>query len=123
MSQKIRKCLFHQMSSYFEKVFCEYHCGFRQGLGAQYCLIPMNEKSKNCRFSTDFSKPFNCLPYDLIIGNLIMVKGLRFQFVIIRVDTQLFWFGNNQMKANPDKGNLITSCSDKVSICVNKIQH
>ena len=28
------------------------------------------------------------------------------------------WFANNQMKANPDKCHLLTSSSDKVSICV-----
>ena len=29
-----------------------------------------------------------------------------------------YWFANNQMKANPDKCHLLTSSSDKVSICV-----
>ena len=28
------------------------------------------------------------------------------------------WFADNQMKANPDKCHLLTSSSDKVSICV-----
>ena len=29
-----------------------------------------------------------------------------------------YWFANNQMKANPGKCHLLTSSSDKVSICV-----
>ena len=29
-----------------------------------------------------------------------------------------YWFTNNQMKSNPDKCHLLTSRSDKVSICV-----
>ena len=33
-------------------------------------------------------------------------------------DKLFYWFANNQMKANPDKCHLLTSSSDKVSICV-----
>ena len=33
-------------------------------------------------------------------------------------DKLSYWFANNQMKANPDKCHLLTSSSDKVSICV-----
>ena len=33
-------------------------------------------------------------------------------------DELFYWFANNQMKANPDKCHLLTSSSDKVSICV-----
>ena len=51
ISQNFEKCLFHQMSGYFEKVYSEYHCEFRQVLGAQYCLMSMSEKLKN---SVDF---------------------------------------------------------------------
>ena len=29
-----------------------------------------------------------------------------------------YWFAHNQMKMNPDKCHLLTSSSDKVSICV-----
>ena len=29
-----------------------------------------------------------------------------------------YWFANNQMKANPDKCHLLTSSSDRISICV-----
>ena len=34
------------------------------------------------------------------------------------LDELFYWFANNQMKANPDKCHLLTSSSDKVSICV-----
>ena len=33
-------------------------------------------------------------------------------------DELFYWFANNQMKANPDNCHLLTSSSDKVSICV-----
>ena len=33
-------------------------------------------------------------------------------------DELFYWFADNQMKANPDKCHLLTSSSDKVSICV-----
>ena len=33
-------------------------------------------------------------------------------------DDLFYWFVNNQIKANLDKYHLLTSCSDKVSICV-----
>ena len=33
-------------------------------------------------------------------------------------DELFYWFANNQMKANPDKCHLLTSSSDKISICV-----
>ena len=33
-------------------------------------------------------------------------------------DKLSYWIANNQMKANPDKCHLLTSSSDKVSICV-----
>ena len=31
---------------------------------------------------------------------------------------EFYWFGNNQMKVNSGKCHLLTSSSDKVSICV-----
>ena len=33
-------------------------------------------------------------------------------------DELFYWFANKQMKANPDKCHLLTSSSDKISICV-----
>ena len=55
-----------------------YQCGFRKGLNAQRCLPAMLEKWKKAVDTktafgaslTDLSKPFNCLPHDLIITKL-----------------------------------------------------
>ena len=33
-------------------------------------------------------------------------------------DDLIYWFANNQIKANPDTCHLLTSTSGKVSICV-----
>ena len=45
------RCLFSQMFSYFEKVFCKYQCGLRQCLSVHYCLISaLREKCPNTEF-------------------------------------------------------------------------
>ena len=41
-----KRCLFKQMSNYFENIFSIFQCGFRQGLSTHYCLVPMIEKWK-----------------------------------------------------------------------------
>ena len=51
------------MSSYFDNVFSKNQSGFRQGLSAQYCLIPMIGKC-------DLSQAFDCLLLELIIVKL-----------------------------------------------------
>ena len=64
------------MSSYFGKVFSKYHCGFKQGLSSQYCLISMTEKWKKSVESsktftvllTGLSKAFDWLPHELLIA-------------------------------------------------------
>ena len=38
------RSLFKQMPNYFENIFSKFHYGFRQDLGAKYCLISMTKK-------------------------------------------------------------------------------
>ena len=71
-----KSCLFKIISNYFENVFSNFQCGFRQDLSAQYCLISMTEKSKKSVVKgktsdslTDLSKALDCLPYYIIIPN------------------------------------------------------
>ena len=45
-SKIYERCLFKQMPNHFENIFLNFHCGFRQGLSAQYCLMSMTEKWK-----------------------------------------------------------------------------
>ena len=46
ISKVYERCLYDQMSSYFEDIFSKYQCGFRKGYSAQHCLLVMLEKWK-----------------------------------------------------------------------------
>ena len=39
--------MYKQMSDYLRNFFSKFHCGFRQGISAQHCLLAMIEKWKN----------------------------------------------------------------------------
>ena len=72
------KCIYEQLSNFFENSFSKYQCGFRKGLNAQHCLIKLIEKWRECleqdlefgALLTDLSKAFDCLPHDLLIAKL-----------------------------------------------------
>ena len=40
------RCLYDQISKYFETRFSKFQCGFRKGYSAQHCLLAMIEKQK-----------------------------------------------------------------------------
>ena len=44
LSKVFEKCLYKQISSYFNDIFSKYQCGFRKGFSAQHCLLAMIEK-------------------------------------------------------------------------------
>ena len=46
ISKIYERCLLKLISNYFENIFSKFHCGFRHGLSAQYCLISVIEKWK-----------------------------------------------------------------------------
>ena len=90
VSKIYERCLFKQLTNYFEDLFSKYQCGFRKGFSVANCLLPIIEK---CRESldqggaygallTDLSKAFDCLPHDLMIAKLhaygLDTKSLRF---------------------------------------------
>ena len=78
ISKVYKKCLYDQISNFFEDVFSKYQCGFRKGYSARYCLLVMIEKWKKIvdrggvfdALLADLSKAFGCIPHDLIIGKL-----------------------------------------------------
>ena len=78
LSKVFEKCIYKQLSNFFENLFSKYQCGFRKGLNAQHCLIKLIEKWRECIdqglefriLLTDLSKAFDCLPHDLLIAKL-----------------------------------------------------
>ena len=44
ISKIYERCLYNQISDFFEEKFCNYQCGFRKGFSAQHCLLVMIEK-------------------------------------------------------------------------------
>ena len=78
ISKVYERCLYDQISDYFEDILSKYQCGFRKGYSAQHCLLVMIERWKqmvDCggvfgALLTDLSKAFDCIPHDLIIAKL-----------------------------------------------------
>ena len=77
ISKVYERCLYDQISKYFETRFSKFQCGFRKGYSAQHCLLAMIEKWKTAvdnggvfAAMTDHSKAFDCIPHDLIIAKL-----------------------------------------------------
>ena len=44
LSKIFEKCMFDQISQFFENIFSKYQCGFRKGFSIQQCLLAMLEK-------------------------------------------------------------------------------
>ena len=78
ISKVYERCLYDQMSNFFEDIFSKYQCGFRKGYSAQHCLLVMIEKWKRIvdyggvfgALLTDLPKAFDCIPHDLFIAKL-----------------------------------------------------
>ena len=78
LSKIFEKCMFEQMSQFFENIFSKYQCGFRKGFSTQQCLLAMLEKWKRSvdnskmfgALLTDLSKAFDCLDHELVIAKL-----------------------------------------------------
>ena len=62
LSKIFEKCMFAQMSTFFDNIFSNQQCGFRKGYSTQHCLLVMLETWKR---SVDKGKVFGALLTDL----------------------------------------------------------
>ena len=73
-----KKCIFTQMSQFFNSVFSKYQCGFQKSFSVRQCLLVMPEKWKKSvdngkafgALLTNLSKAFDCLDHELLIAKL-----------------------------------------------------
>ena len=78
VSKSYERCLYDQITTYFEHMFSRYQCDFCKGYSTQHCLLVMIEKWKKVVDNggvlgvllTDLSKVFDCILNDLIIAKL-----------------------------------------------------
>ena len=78
LSKIFEKCMFKQLSNFFDNILSKYQCGFRKGYSTQHCLLAMLEKWKKAvdngkafgALLTDLSKAFDCLDHELLIAKL-----------------------------------------------------
>ena len=78
LSKLFGRLISKRLSECFESILSKFRCGFKNGYGAQHCLLMMLETWKeatdnNKAFGallTDLSKAFDCLSHDLLIAKL-----------------------------------------------------
>ena len=90
ISKIYERCMYKQMSIFFDEILSQYQCGLRKGFSSHHCLAPMLEKwhesidNGSCfeGLLTDLSKAFDCLLHDLLIAKLhaygFDMKALKF---------------------------------------------
>ena len=72
------KCMFVQMSTFFDNILSNQQCGFRKGYSTQHCLLVMLETWKRSvdkhkvfgALLTDLSKAFDCANHELLTAKL-----------------------------------------------------
>ena len=79
ISKVYKRCLYDQISKYFEIRFSKLQSSFCKGYNAKHCLLAMIEKWKTAfdnggvfaALLTDLSKVCDCIPHDLITDRLV----------------------------------------------------
>ena len=78
LSKIFEKCIYNQLSIFFDKVLFKYQCGFRKSFSAQHCLLKLLEQWKESLDQglvlgaplTDLSKAFDCQSRELLVAKL-----------------------------------------------------
>ena len=81
MSKIFERCLFKQISAFFEDILSKYRCGVRKKHSAQHCLLALIEKWKQSvdhgkafgALLTNLPKNVDCFPHYLFIAKLILI--------------------------------------------------
>ena len=107
MPEAFEKCVYKQLSNFFQSLFSKYHCGFKRVLNTQHCLIKLIEQWWKCidqglesrALLTELSKAFYCLLHDLLIAKLnaygVDIPALRFIFDYLTNRKQRTQIGND----------------------------
>ena len=78
LSKIFERCMFAQMSTFFDNIFLNQQCGCRKGYNTQHCLLVMLETWKRSvekgkvfgTLLTDLLKAFDCLDHELLAAKL-----------------------------------------------------
>ena len=78
LSKVYEKLLYNRLSDYVENIFNVILCGFRKAHNTQHTLFKLlqswqkelDEKSMVATVLIDLSKPYDCIPHDLLIAKL-----------------------------------------------------
>ena len=104
LSKVFERCIYYQITQFFDKILSKHQCCFRKGHSAQHSLIVLFEKWKYSvdqghlfrALQTYLSKAFYCLPHNLLIAKLL--------------------------KGNASKCHLLISCGENVHVNIGTSQ-
>ena len=88
LSKNFEKCMFSQMSTFFDNIFSNQQCGIRKGYSTQHCPLVMLETWKRSvdkgkvfgALLTDLSKAFDCLDHESA-----KLNAYGFSFPVLRL--------------------------------------